>query len=46
VVSGRGNVLHAVTSLLARLGVIAEDLRVEQAGLDDAFVALTGHRPE
>jgi ABC-2 type transport system ATP-binding protein len=46
VVSGRGNVLHAVTSLLARLGVIAGDLRVEQAGLDDAFVALTGHRPE
>jgi ABC-2 type transport system ATP-binding protein len=45
VVSGRGNVLHAVTSLLARLGVIAGDLRVEQAGLDDAFVALTGHRP-
>jgi ABC-2 type transport system ATP-binding protein len=46
VVSGHGNVLHAVTSLLARLGVIAGDLRVDQAGLDDAFVALTGHRPE
>jgi ABC-2 type transport system ATP-binding protein len=46
VVSGHGNVLHAVTSLLARLGVIAGELRVEQAGLDDAFAALTGHRPE
>lgn len=46
VVTGGGNVLHAVTSSLARLGVIAGDLRVEQAGLDDAFVALTGHKPE
>jgi ABC-2 type transport system ATP-binding protein len=46
VVTGSGNVLHAVTSSLARLGVIAGDLRVEQAGLDDAFVALTGHKPE
>jgi len=45
-VTGSGNVLHAVTSALARLGVIAGDLRVEQAGLDDAFVALTGHKPE
>ena len=44
VVTGRGNVLHAVTSLLARLGVIAGDLRVEQANLDDAFVALTGRK--
>ncbi|MEA5363438.1 ABC transporter ATP-binding protein [Amycolatopsis sp., V23-08] len=46
VVTGGGNVLHAVTSALARLGVLAGDLRVEQAGLDDAFVALTGHKPE
>jgi ABC-2 type transport system ATP-binding protein len=44
VVSGRGNVLHAVTSLLARMQVIAGDLRVEQASLDDAFVALTGRK--
>ena len=44
VVTGRGNVLHAVTSLLARNAVIAEDLRVEQANLDDAFVALTGRK--
>ena len=44
VVTGRGNVLHAVTSQLARLGVIAGDLRVEQANLDDAFVALTGRK--
>ncbi|GAA4552578.1 ABC transporter ATP-binding protein [Amycolatopsis samaneae] len=44
VVTGRGNVLHAVTSLLARAQVIAGDLRVDQASLDDAFVALTGRK--
>jgi ABC-2 type transport system ATP-binding protein len=43
VVTGSGNVLAAVTSLLARQQVIANDLRVEQASLDDAFVTLTGH---
>ena len=42
VVVGGGNVLHAVTSVLARHGVVANELRVDQAGLDDAFVALTG----
>ena len=44
VVTGLGNALHAVTSQLARLGVIAGDLRVEQANLDDAFVSLTGRK--
>ena len=29
-------------AVLARQGVIAQHLRVEQATLDDAFVALTG----
>jgi ABC-2 type transport system ATP-binding protein len=42
VVTGTGNLLHAVTSLLARNQIIAHDLRVEQASLDDAFVRLTG----
>jgi len=42
VVTGNGNVLHAVTSVLARKQIIAGGLRVEQANLDDAFVALTG----
>ncbi|WP_117214485.1 ABC transporter ATP-binding protein [Allorhizocola rhizosphaerae] len=42
VVTGTGNVLHAVTSVLARNHIIAQDLRVEQASLDDAFVSLTG----
>lgn len=42
VVTGTGNLLHAVTSVLAHHHVIAADLRVEQTSLDDAFVALTG----
>ena len=42
VVTGSGNVLHAVTSVLARQQIVAHDLRVEQASLDDAFVELTG----
>lgn len=42
VIVGGGNVLHAVTSVLARKGVVANELRVDQAGLDEAFVALTG----
>ncbi|WP_370948518.1 ABC transporter ATP-binding protein [Amycolatopsis sp. cg5] len=44
VVTGSGNVLHAVTSVLARHQVIAGELRVEHANLDDAFVALTGRK--
>jgi ABC-2 type transport system ATP-binding protein len=32
-----------VISVLARQGVVADRLRVDQANLDDAFVALTGH---
>ncbi|TCB99101.1 ABC transporter ATP-binding protein [Micromonospora zingiberis] len=44
VVTGTGDVLHAVTSVLARNQIIAADLRLEQATLDDAFVELTGHR--
>lgn len=45
-VSGTGNLLHAVTSVLARNQIIAEELRVDQATLDDAFVNLTGNRLE
>ncbi len=41
-VVGTGNVLHAVTSVLATHQIIADDLRIEQASLDDAFVRLTG----
>ena len=45
-VSGNGNLLHAVTSTLARHQVVPADLRLEQASLDDAFVALTGRAAE
>jgi ABC-2 type transport system ATP-binding protein len=41
-VIGEGNLLHAVTATLAAHQIIANDLRVEQASLDDAFVRLTG----
>jgi ABC-2 type transport system ATP-binding protein len=41
-VIGDGNVVHAVTALLAANQIIAADLRIEQASLDDAFVKLTG----
>ncbi len=41
-VTGTGNLIQAVTSVLARQQVVANDLRVEQANLDDAFIALTG----
>jgi ABC-2 type transport system ATP-binding protein len=44
VVTGSGNVLQAVTSVLARNQIIATELRLEQTTLDDAFVALTGRK--
>ncbi|MEV1330212.1 ABC transporter ATP-binding protein [Micromonospora costi] len=44
VVTGTGELLHAVTSVLARNQIVVADLRLEQSTLDDAFVELTGHR--
>jgi ABC-2 type transport system ATP-binding protein len=43
-VTGAGDLLQAVTAVLARNHIVAADLRTEQASLDDAFVALTGRR--
>lgn len=43
-VTGTGNLLLAVTAALAEAGVVPGDLRVEQATLDDAFLALTGKK--
>ena len=40
VVTGTGNVVNAVTSVLATHGIVAQQLRVDQANLEDAFVAL------
>jgi ABC-2 type transport system ATP-binding protein len=42
IVAGTGDVVAAVTGALARAGIIASNLRVEQVSLDDAFIALTG----
>jgi ABC-2 type transport system ATP-binding protein len=41
-VTGDENVVNAVTSVLAAHRIVAGRLRVEQASLEDAFVALTG----
>jgi ABC-2 type transport system ATP-binding protein len=40
-VTGEGNLVHAVTALLAQRDVIAEDLRIEQKSLEDAYLAIT-----
>ncbi|MHA6793355.1 ABC transporter ATP-binding protein [Pseudonocardia bannensis] len=45
-VSGTGDVLAAVTSTLARRRIVVAELRITQARLDDAFVALTGTTEE
>ena len=45
VVTGNSNALNAVTSVLARHQIVARQLRVDQASLEDAFIALTGHEP-
>jgi ABC-2 type transport system ATP-binding protein len=45
-VTGTGDVLNEVTSVLAVNRIVAHELRVEQTGLDDAFVSLTGHSLE
>lgn len=43
-VTGTGDLLHAVTSVLARRGIVVADLRADRPTLDDAYVALTGTR--
>ena len=42
IVTGTGNVITSVITTLAAVDVVADNLRVEQANLEDAFVALTG----
>ena len=44
VVAGTGNLVQAVMAALARQQIVANDLRIDQADLDDAFVALTGRK--
>jgi ABC-2 type transport system ATP-binding protein len=44
VVAGTGNLVQAVMTALARQQIVANELRIDQADLDDAFVALTGRK--
>jgi ABC-2 type transport system ATP-binding protein len=46
IVTGTNAALNAVISVLARNQIVAEQLRVEQASLEDAFLALTGKHTE
>jgi ABC-2 type transport system ATP-binding protein len=43
VVTGNGNLLHAVSAALLQAQVTPDNLRVEQPTLEDAFLSLTGH---
>lgn len=45
-VTGTGQLLSGVAGALARAQVVAEDLRVDQRSLDDAFVVFTGRPAE
>jgi ABC-2 type transport system ATP-binding protein len=46
VLTGTPDLLNQVTSTLARAGVVADGLRIDQVSLEDAFVALTGRRAD
>jgi ABC-2 type transport system ATP-binding protein len=47
VVTGTSKALNAVISVLARNDIVAEQLRVDQASLEDAFLSFTGkHSPD
>lgn len=44
VVTGTGDIVAAVVTAMSEAGVVPHDLRVEQANVEDAFVALTGRQ--
>jgi len=46
VITGNNNAINAVMSVLARNQIVAQQLRVEQANLEDAFLALTREHHE
>jgi ABC-2 type transport system ATP-binding protein len=46
VVTGTSDAINAVMSVLARNHIVAQQLRVEQANLEDAFLALTREHHE
>jgi ABC-2 type transport system ATP-binding protein len=42
IVTGTGNLIYVVTTVLAQHGIVIADVQVERATLDDAFGLLTG----
>ena len=46
VVGGTGNLVQAVTTMMSQRGVIAEDLRVAQTSLEDAYLEMTSGAAE
>jgi ABC-2 type transport system ATP-binding protein len=46
VITGTGNVVLAVTALLADRQIVAEELRVGQTSLEDAYLELTSGTSE
>jgi ABC-2 type transport system ATP-binding protein len=46
VVTGNGKMLFSIVALLASRQIIPDRLQVDQANLDDAFVAITGRQLE
>ena len=46
VVSGTGDVVYVVVLALARADLVAHGLQIEQASLEDAYLALTGATEE
>jgi ABC-2 type transport system ATP-binding protein len=46
VVSGTGDAANGIISMLARNQIVAQQLRVDQANLEDAFLELTGKHAE
>jgi ABC-2 type transport system ATP-binding protein len=46
VVTGTGELVNAVIITLHEAGVIARDVRLDSSSLEDAFVKLTGRRPQ
>ncbi|HEY2793781.1 MAG TPA: ABC transporter ATP-binding protein [Micromonosporaceae bacterium] len=46
VATGNDNALNAITSVLAQRGIVAQQLRVDQPSLEDAFVSLTNSSKE
>ena len=42
-VVGSGELVNVIVLTLAKVGIEAQDIQIENANLEDAFVKLTGH---